>query len=89
MPDLDLDKLYELAQAAIDAQVADDNSGSAYHVAVTIDKRRTTRRQLNFAADPTTILALIERCRRAETALREIEEYDPSIREVAHEAGSD
>ena len=41
------------------------------------------------AADPTTILALIERCRRAETALREIEEYDPSIREVAHEAGSD
>jgi hypothetical protein len=41
------------------------------------------------AASPDVVTALIDRCQRAETALREIEEYDPSIREVAREAGSD
>ena len=82
----DLDKLYELAQAATPGPWS--WAGSSYINAVSMtnpenatvvcemasvdDQEARNDAAYIAAADPTTILALIDRCQRAETALREI-----------------
>ena len=82
MPDLDLDKLREKAQAAPrknwrlrksfhGPKYAWVSWGDEAEGLGTADLDVPAARYI-AAADPTTILALIDRCQRAETALREI-----------------
>ena len=79
----DLDKLREKAQAAtpgpwrvrLDAHSQDELSTVAIELAplrwFTVGYAPDADADYIAAADPTTVLALIDRCQRAETALRE------------------